>query len=102
MIYYHTNIAVLSNHFYVVVITSFILFFRRKICSNCKCPREAHNIFLNDLDQIPTSQFMVEFNRDSFVSDDDSGCPLEEYCWVPVGLSPEQVLDNTEKSINDV
>lgn len=76
--------------------------FCRKICSNCKCPREAHNIFLNDLDQIPTSQFMVEFNRDSFVSDDDSGCPLEEYCWVPVGLSPEQVLDNTEKSIYDL
>ena len=34
---------------------------------------------------------MVEFNRNSFVSDDDSGCALEEYCWVPVGLSPEQV-----------
>lgn len=35
---------------------------------------------------------MVEFNRNSFISDDDSGCALEEYCWVPVGLSPEQVL----------
>lgn len=24
-------------------------------------------------------------------SDDDSGCPLEEYSWVPPGLKPEQV-----------
>ncbi|XP_062610765.1 prickle planar cell polarity protein 3-B-like isoform X2 [Saccostrea cucullata] len=24
-------------------------------------------------------------------SDDDSGCPLEEYAWVPPGLKPEQV-----------
>lgn len=24
-------------------------------------------------------------------SDDDSGCPLEEYTWVPPGLKPEQV-----------
>jgi hypothetical protein len=37
---------------------------------------------------------MVDFNRNSFVSDDDSGCALEEYCWVPVGLSPEQVTYN--------
>ncbi|XP_028397631.1 uncharacterized protein LOC114521396 isoform X2 [Dendronephthya gigantea] len=70
----------------------FSMHYWRKICSHCKCPREAHNIFLDELDQIPTSQFMVEFNRNSFVSDDDSGCALEEYCWVPVGLSPEQVF----------
>lgn len=25
-------------------------------------------------------------------SDDDSGCPLEEYTWVPPGLKPEQVM----------
>ena len=67
----------------------------RKICSHCKCPREAHNVFLDDLDQLPTSKFMEEFNRNSFVSDDDSGCALEEYCWVPVGLSPEEVSYNT-------
>ena len=35
---------------------------------------------------------MLDFNRSSFASDDDSGCALEEYCWVPVGLSTEQVL----------
>ena len=25
-------------------------------------------------------------------SDDDSGCALEEYTWVPPGLKPDQVL----------
>lgn len=51
-----------------------------------------HNIFLNDMNHLRTSQFMLEINRNSFVSDDDSGCALEEYCWVPVGLTPEQVM----------
>ena len=27
----------------------------------------------------------------SSTSDDDSGCALEEYAWVPPGLRPEQV-----------
>ena len=26
------------------------------------------------------------------ISDDDSGCALEEYAWVPPGLTPKQVL----------
>lgn len=30
------------------------------------------------------------FQRSS-TSDDDSGCVLEEYAWVPPGLKPEQV-----------
>lgn len=30
------------------------------------------------------------FQRSS-TSDDDSGCALEEYTWVPPGLRPEQV-----------
>lgn len=28
-------------------------------------------------------------------SDDDSGCALEEYTWVPPGLKPEQVSEQT-------
>lgn len=32
----------------------------------------------------------VGFQRSS-TSDDDSGCALEEYAWVPPGLRPEQV-----------
>lgn len=32
----------------------------------------------------------VGFQRSS-TSDDDSGCALEEYAWVPPGVRPEQV-----------
>lgn len=36
----------------------------------------------------------VGFQRSS-TSDDDSGCALEEYAWVPPGLRPEQVGPRT-------
>lgn len=36
------------------------------------------------------------FQRSS-TSDDDSGCALEEYAWVPPGVKPEQV---TPQSVN--
>ncbi|XP_052418860.1 prickle-like protein 2 isoform X2 [Carassius gibelio] len=36
------------------------------------------------------SKIMFDFQRNS-TSDDDSGCALEEYAWVPPGLKPEQV-----------
>ncbi|KAM4856943.1 LOW QUALITY PROTEIN: prickle-like protein 2 [Urocitellus parryii] len=36
------------------------------------------------------SKLMFDFQRNS-TSDDDSGCALEEYAWVPPGLKPEQV-----------
>lgn len=36
------------------------------------------------------TKLMYDFQRNS-TSDDDSGCALEEYAWVPPGLSPEQV-----------
>jgi len=32
----------------------------------------------------------LDFQRNS-QSDDDSGCALEEYTWVPPGLRPDQV-----------
>ena len=31
-------------------------------------------------------------------SDNDSGCALDEYSWVPAGLLPEQVIGNTNVS----
>lgn len=37
-------------------------------------------------------QQQLEFQRNS-QSDDDSGCALEEYTWVPPGLRPDQVSD---------
>lgn len=30
-------------------------------------------------------------------SDDDSGCALEEYTWVPPGLRPDQVRENENR-----
>lgn len=36
------------------------------------------------------SKLSSGFQRSS-TSDDDSGCVLEEYAWVPPGLRPEQV-----------
>lgn len=38
------------------------------------------------------------FQRSS-TSDDDSGCVLEEYAWVPPGLRPEQVSHTFKKEI---
>jgi len=37
-------------------------------------------------------------------SDNDSGCPLDEYSWVPPGLAPSQVfiLNNFQSSLADV
>lgn len=37
------------------------------------------------------SKLLTDFQRNS-ASDDDSGCILEEYTWVPPGLKPDQVL----------
>lgn len=36
----------------------------------------------------------LDFQRNS-QSDDDSGCALEEYTWVPPGLRPDQVSSRT-------
>ena len=43
------------------------------------------------------SKLMFDFQRSS-TSDDDSGCALEEYAWVPPGLKPEQVAICPESS----
>lgn len=62
----------------------------RKICQHCKCPREDHNIIVDDA-RAGRSLFLGDVNYSGFPSDDDSGCSLDEYAWVPPGLNPEQV-----------
>lgn len=42
------------------------------------------------MEQKVKSRLNYGFQRSS-TSDDDSGCALEEYAWVPPGLRPEQV-----------
>lgn len=39
----------------------------------------------------PKANNLVFACQRSSTSDDDSGCALEEYAWVPPGLRPEQV-----------
>lgn len=47
------------------------------------------------------TKLMYDFQRNS-TSDDDSGCALEEYVWVPPGLSPEQVTDTQAKQSSHI
>ncbi|KAG5835735.1 hypothetical protein ANANG_G00247170 [Anguilla anguilla] len=71
--------------------TPFIVACERKICLHCKCPREEHVVAVMPLEMEKTvTKLMYDFQRNS-TSDDDSGCALEEYAWVPPGLKPEQV-----------
>nr|CAD7567498.1 unnamed protein product [Timema californicum] len=102
--------------------TSLFVSVHRKVCRNCKCPREDHAGAMtssignnNPLGQgagppslpphplnlpdptdkllckgVPYGQTSSDPHRHS-QSDDDSGCALEEYTWVPPGLRPDQV-----------
>ena len=42
-------------------------------------------------DQPPAAGQAPQPARQAAHSDDDSGCALEEYTWVPPGLKPDQV-----------
>lgn len=69
--------------------------FCRKICVHCKCRREEHAVTAMPVEmEKMVTKLMYDFQRNS-TSDDDSGCALEEYAWVPPGLKPEQVLWTT-------
>ncbi|XP_055999039.1 prickle planar cell polarity protein 3-B-like isoform X2 [Ostrea edulis] len=62
----------------------------RKICKHCKCPPESHDMTSHGDHDRSLTRLNHDPKRNS-TSDDDSGCPLEEYAWVPPGLKPEQV-----------
>ncbi|CAG5124394.1 unnamed protein product, partial [Candidula unifasciata] len=70
------------------------LHYWRKICRHCKCPPEVHDLSVGaDGDSTFGTKGAVRISRDpkrNSTSDDDSGCPLEEFAWVPPGLPPEQ------------
>lgn len=62
-------------------------YFYRKICQNCRCPFDAHQVSEGHM-----TKLVSDFQRQcGSTSDNDSGCALEEYTWVPQGLRPEQV-----------
>lgn len=71
----------------------------RKICQHCKCPREDHNIIVDDA-RAGRSVFLGDGNYSGFPSDDDSGCALDEYAWVPPGLNAEQVCGDCKINNN--
>lgn len=71
------------HHWY----TDCMLFCFRKFCQVCRCPFEAHDVIGESMIKMVT-----DFQRHcGSVSDNDSGCALEEYTWIPPGLKPEQV-----------
>lgn len=72
------------------VCPGFELHYWRKICKHCKCPPETHDM-TTGCDQDHTLNRLIHDAKRNSTSDDDSGCPLEEYTWVPPGLKPEQV-----------
>ena len=45
------------------------------------------------LESAQPGQVSSDINQRHSQSDDDSGCALEEYTWVPPGLKPDQVRD---------
>lgn len=78
---------------FLTTLPSLVLF--RKICVHCKCRREEHAVTAMPVEMEKTvTKLMYDFQRNS-TSDDDSGCALEEYAWVPPGLKPEQVTSHT-------
>lgn len=69
---------------------AFCSLYFRKICKHCKCPPETHDM-TTGCDTDHTLNRLIHDAKRNSTSDDDSGCPLEEYTWVPPGLKPEQV-----------
>ncbi|XP_065214683.1 prickle planar cell polarity protein 3-like isoform X2 [Planococcus citri] len=89
--------------------------FWRKVCRNCKCPREDHDSSPTSRSRSTTGEMSESLGTSSeppvhqgidkllqpsknvtdpqrhSQSDEDSGCALEEYTWVPPGLRPDQV-----------
>ncbi|RLV99620.1 hypothetical protein DV515_00009602, partial [Chloebia gouldiae] len=58
--------------------------------SHRRWEQEEHIVTVMPLEMEKTvTKLMFDFQRNS-TSDDDSGCALEEYAWVPPGLKPEQ------------
>ena len=62
----------------------------RRVCQACRCPFDAHDVSNESM-----MKMMTDFQRHcGSVSDNDSGCALEEYAWIPPGLKPEQVIQH--------
>ena len=47
-------------------------------------------------------QVSSDINQRHSQSDDDSGCALEEYTWVPPGLKPDQVRERDKSKCSSL
>jgi hypothetical protein len=54
-------------------------------------PTFSHNFQPSNRHPAITGHHQLDIQQRQSQSDDDSGCALEEYTWVPPGLRPEQV-----------
>ncbi|ELU15022.1 hypothetical protein CAPTEDRAFT_55021, partial [Capitella teleta] len=71
----------------------------RKVCRHCRCSRDSHEACaMTGLDPLmdrshgnTMNKLLHDLHSRNSTSDDDSGCALEEYTWVPPGLTPVQV-----------
>ena len=71
-------------------------FYYRKVCQNCTCAFECHKI-----SEAHITKLVSEFQRHcGSASDNDSGCALEEYAWVPPALRLEQVCSGDDGGIS--
>lgn len=96
------NFAISQRDFSFLYLSLFCLFSSTGIpvSTEAACVEE-HVVTAMSLEMEKTiTKLMYDFQRNS-TSDDDSGCALEEYAWVPPGLSPEQVhqLQNVSSQI---
>lgn len=66
-----------------------------------RSPELRHNVAIERHDAGDGAVLGVQWNHvlaagaGASTSDDDSGCGIEEFAWVPAGLTPAQVNNNT-------
>ena len=75
------------------VMSYFVSFhpFAGRYVDTVTCPRECHDVDMSKEGERSLQRLTHDAQQRNSTSDDDSGCALEEYTWVPPGLKPEQV-----------
>lgn len=74
------------SHMYTVL----LLFVTRNVCQECKCPREAHDIYHEDFVNIRERLGWEEPSDPDLQCDKDKSLKAG-YTWIPPGLSDDLV-----------
>ncbi|XP_064628367.1 prickle planar cell polarity protein 3-A-like isoform X2 [Lineus longissimus] len=72
----------------------------RSICVNCKCPREAHDIYHEDFVNVRDRLGWPE-HEDPLLQVDKEKTLCEGYAWTPPGLSSEKIMEYMSQLPND-